>query len=83
MDYINQWSVEDTFRNRRNNMPMLIPILTKMVGSTLLSMAMSLVTKKFVKKVIIAALEKLVKATKDDTDDKLLAAAKEAWNEKG
>ena len=64
-------------------MPMLIPMLTKMVGSTLLSMAMSLVTKKFIKKIIIAALEKLVKATKDDTDDKLLAAAKEAWSEEG
>lgn len=63
-------------------MPALIPILTKMLGSTLLSMAMSLLTKNFVRKLIIIALEKLVKVTKDEWDDKLLAAAKEAWSEK-
>lgn len=62
-------------------MPALIPVLTKMVGSTLLSMAMSLMTKKFIRKLIILALEKLVKATKDEWDDKLLASAKEAWDE--
>ena len=60
---------------------MILPMLAKMLGSTLLSMAMSLVTKTFVRKIIITALEKLVKSTKDEWDDKLLAAAKEAWSE--
>lgn len=62
-------------------MPMILPMLAKMLGSTLLSMAMSLVTKTFIRKIIITALEKLVKSTKDEWDDKLLAAAKEAWSE--
>lgn len=60
-------------------MPVLIPMLTKMIGSTLLSMAMSLLTKKFTRKLIILALEKLVKATEDDWDDKLLQEAKKCW----
>ena len=62
-------------------MPVILPMLAKVLGSTLLSMAMSLVTKKFIRKLIYAALEKLVKSTKDEWDDKLLAAAKEAWDE--
>ena len=59
-------------------MPFL-PIIFKMLLSTLASMAMSLVTKNFLKKIIIFGLEKIVKATESDADDKLLQAAKEAW----
>lgn len=61
-------------------MPLIIPMLVKMVGSTLLSMAMSLITKSFMKKLIIAALEKIVKATESDIDNKLLEEAKKAWD---
>ena len=42
---------------------------------------MSLVTEKMVKKLIILGLEEIVKRTKTDADDKLLAMAKEEWEE--
>ena len=61
-------------------MPFL-PILAQMLISTLGSMLMSLVTKNFLKKIIIFGLEKIVKATDSDADDKLLQAAKLAWEE--
>lgn len=61
-------------------MPLILPMLLKMVGSTLISMAMSLITKNFIKKLIIAALEKIVAATESDVDNKLLEEAKKAWS---
>lgn len=62
-------------------MPVILPMIMKMLGSTLLSMGMALITKNFTRRLIIAALEKLVKATKDEWDDKLLAEAKKCWEE--
>lgn len=46
------------------------------IGVSLLS---SLVTEAFLKKALIIGLEKVVNKTESDVDDKLLAAAKEAW----
>jgi hypothetical protein len=54
-------------------------------GKVLLSMITALFTEKFLKVAIINGLEKLVNKTESDLDNKLLAAAKEAWGyeEKG
>lgn len=49
------------------------------LGSVLLSMLMSLLTEKFMKKALIAGLEALAKKTENEVDDKVVAAAKEAW----
>lgn len=49
------------------------------MGKVLLSMVTALFTEKFLKVAIIHGLEKLVVKTQSDLDDKLLAAAKEAW----
>ena len=60
-------------------MPVLIPVILKMLGGTLLSMLTSLVTKKFLRKLIICGLEKIVASTESDVDNKLLEEAKKAW----
>lgn len=52
------------------------------VGKVLLSMVTALFTEKFLKVAIISGLEKLSAKTQNDLDDKLLAAAKEAWGYK-
>lgn len=46
----------------------------------LISMLTSLLTEAFLKEVIVDALAKVVKLTATDLDDKLLDAAKKAWN---
>lgn len=56
----------------------LFTILTAL-GKTLMAMLTSLMTEKFLKKAIIAGLEKLAVKTKSDLDDQLLKYAKEAW----
>lgn len=58
----------------------LVALLTAL-GKVLLSMFTSLLTEKFLKKAIIAGLEKLVNKTASDLDNQLLAAAKEAWGD--
>jgi hypothetical protein len=42
-------------------------------------MAMSLMTEKFIKRLIIAGLKKVVKMTETDEDNKLLEAALATW----
>lgn len=49
------------------------------LGKIGVSLVSSLLTEAFLKKAVIIALEKLVKKTENDVDDKLLEAAKEAW----
>ena len=58
----------------------LVAILTAL-GKVLMSMLTSLLTEKFLKKAIIAGLEKVVDKTKSDLDDRLLAYAKEVWGD--
>lgn len=60
-------------------MGILMPILATL-GTVALHMLTSLVTEAFLKKAVIAVLEKLVARTESDVDDKLLQAAKEAWS---
>lgn len=64
-------------------MPAILTIILSALGKTLLTMLTALMTEKFLKTAIIAGLEKLATRTKSDLDDRLLAAAKEAWEEKG
>lgn len=59
----------------------VIALVLGAVGKTLLSLLTALLTEKFLKKAIIASLEKLVDKTQSDFDNRLLAAAKEAWEE--
>ena len=63
-------------------MPALIPLLATALGKSLLSLLMALLTEKFLKKSIIAVLEEIADKTQNDLDNKLLAAAKEAWEDK-
>lgn len=63
-------------------MPALLGALgpaAKLLGSLVMELLLALITKSFLKKVLITVLEKLVKQTESDIDDKVLAAAKEAW----
>jgi len=53
-----------------------VGLLLGKIGTSLL---MSLLTETFIKKMLVIALEQLVKKTDADWDDKLLKDAKEAW----
>lgn len=44
-----------------------------------LSLLTSLLTEAFIKRMLVAGLEAMVKRTDNDTDDKVLQAAKDAW----
>lgn len=59
-------------------MGILTPILATL-GTVGIHLLTSLVTEAFLKKALLISLEKLVKRTESDVDDKLLEAAKEAW----
>lgn len=59
-------------------MQALLPVLA-VLGKIAMSLLMSLMTEAFLKKALLVGLEKLVKRTESDADDKLLEAAKEAW----
>lgn len=59
----------------------IIAVVLATLGKTVLSLLTALLTEKFLKKAIIASLEKLVDKTQSDFDNQLLAAAKEAWEE--
>lgn len=60
-------------------MPIVVTAMLAALGKVLLSMLTALFTEKFLKIAIISGLEKLSAKTQNDLDDKLLAAAKEAW----
>ena len=52
----------------------VIPMILKAI----MSIAMSLVTEKFIKAIILIALDKLVKSSENSLDDQLLAEIKKA-----
>lgn len=58
-----------------------MPAILKVLTGTLGTMALSLVSEKMLKWLIIWGLERLVAKTKETWDDELLAKAKEAWAE--
>lgn len=49
------------------------------VGAVLLRMIMGLISERFIRQAVIMALEKLVKMSATEEDDKLLQLAKESW----
>ena len=49
------------------------------LGTIAMSMLTQLLTKTFIRKLVVVLLEKLVKRTETDIDDKLLEAAKKSW----
>ena len=53
--------------------------ILRTLGGILLGMGMSLLTEKVIKSLIVLGLEKLVKKTESDADDKVLQEAKKAW----
>ena len=61
--------------------PVIMTMLAA-VGKILLSLLTSLLTEKFLKKTVIVVLEKVVNKTESDLDNQILAAAKEAWEDK-
>lgn len=63
-------------------MPTLLLAAIAPIGRVLLQMLLALVTEKFIKQAVIMGLEKLVKLTETEEDDKLLKAAEEVWNKK-
>lgn len=64
-------------------MPTWILALAAAAGHAGLQLLTSLVTEAFLKRAIVLALEKAAARTESDIDDKLLAAAKEAWGMSG
>lgn len=60
-------------------MPLLLAPLFKVLGSVLMSLFTGLLTEAFLRKALVLGLEKLVKRTESDVDDKLLAEAKKSW----
>lgn len=61
-------------------MPIILTTILSTLGTVALHMLTSLVTETFLKKAVIAILEKVVARTANTTDDQILQAAKEAWN---
>lgn len=57
---------------------LLLPVL-KVLGSVLMGLFTALMSEAFLKKALVLGLEKLVKRTESDIDDKLLVEAKKAW----
>ena len=49
------------------------------VGKVLVNLVAQLATQQFVKDAVVIGLEKLVKKTESDVDDRLLNAAKKSW----
>lgn len=60
-------------------MPVAIAAIGGIAGKVVVSMITSLLTETFLRKTIIYMLERLVKKTASDLDDKLLLAAKTEW----
>jgi predicted KAP-like P-loop ATPase len=50
-----------------------------LLGKIATSLFMSLLTEAFIKRLLVVALEQLVKKTETDADDKILKEAKTAW----
>lgn len=61
-------------------MPAIFGTLASVLGGTLLKMVTTLMTERFIKSMVIQALEVIVKRTETKEDDKLLADAKKEWN---
>lgn len=63
-------------------MPVWVLTLLSSVGAVAIKMLVQLATESFIKKAVILCLEKIANLTETEVDNKLLAAAKEAWEAK-
>ena len=55
----------------------MIAILAPLIGGTVKTLCMSMLSEKLLKEVILILLTRLVKSTKNDIDDKILEAYKQ------
>ena len=60
-------------------MPIWALTILGTLGATLAKMGLALVTEKFIKRLIVDALQVVVNRTETPEDNKLLETAKEAW----
>ena len=54
----------------------MIPLLAPLIGGTVKTLCMSMLSEKLLKEVILILLERLVKSTKNNIDDQILEAYK-------
>ena len=54
----------------------MIVLLAPLIGGTVKTLCMSMLSEKLLKQVILILLERLVKSTKNDIDDQILEAYK-------
>ena len=54
----------------------MIGLLAPLIGGTVKTLCMSMLSEKLLKQVILILLERLVKSTKNDIDDQILEAYK-------
>ncbi len=55
----------------------MIGLLAPLIGGTVKTLCMSMLSEKLLKEVILILLTRLVKSTKNDIDDKILEAYKQ------
>lgn len=60
-------------------MPVFLAQAGTLIGGVLMSMAAQLLTERFLKRLVVQALEAVVKKTETDEDNKVLEEAKKAW----
>jgi hypothetical protein len=61
-------------------MPVIAMTVLRLLGSTLSHLAMSLMTEKFMRWLIIWILELVVKKTSSNLDNELLEQLKQTWS---
>ena len=58
----------------------MIPLLAPLIGGTVKTMCMSMLSEKLLQQVILILLRRLVESTDNDVDDKILAAYEKSIN---
>ena len=58
----------------------MIALLAPLIGGTVKTMCMSMLSEKLLQQVILILLRRLVESTKNDVDDQILAAYEKSIN---
>ena len=58
----------------------MVGLLAPLIGGTVKTLCMSMLSEKLLSEVVLILLRRLVKSTKNDLDDKILAAYEEQLN---
>ena len=61
----------------------MVGLLAPLIGGTVKTLCMSMLSEKLLSEVVLILLRRLVKSTKNDLDDKILAAYETQLNNKG